>query len=347
MSEPTPEIDPRLARALQQLRKSPSRSPEAAARGRAAFLARGQALRNEKASRVAMRHNLWVWFMAPRRLAAAVIALFLVLVLAGGGATVYAAQDSLPDSPLYTVKTWTEDIQVAFVAEPQAKLDLVLELTDRRVGEILTLNARQVVPPTAVSNRLQSEIQQALELSVQLPPEVRGTALAHIQTHVEKQRQKLEEVQNRVAGPAKPALENVQDSLEERLDQIDAGVKDPGNFKPASREKATPPGSSRHGIETPTGLVPAVILTPSSGIQTQEPSVNPTATPAPDSPGQNQHPTVQSPGQGQPPLTPPGQNNRPGDPPGKSDHSTNSSSQGPGEDDKSEKDRNNPVNKGR
>jgi hypothetical protein len=73
----------------------------------------------------------WGWF--PRW--ATVVAVVLVLVLVGGG-TVLAADSSMPDSPLYSVKLATEQVRLALTPSQMGKARLCAELADRRVVEI-------------------------------------------------------------------------------------------------------------------------------------------------------------------------------------------------------------------
>jgi len=73
----------------------------------------------------------WGWF--PRW--ATVVAIVLVLVLAGGG-TVVAADSSMPDSPLYSVKLATEQVRLTLTPSQMGKVRLCAELADRRVAEI-------------------------------------------------------------------------------------------------------------------------------------------------------------------------------------------------------------------
>ncbi len=73
----------------------------------------------------------WGWF--PRW--ATVLAIVLVLVLGGGG-TVFAADSSMPDSPLYSVKLATEQVRLTLTPSQMGKARLCAELVDRRVGEI-------------------------------------------------------------------------------------------------------------------------------------------------------------------------------------------------------------------
>ncbi len=73
----------------------------------------------------------WGWF--PRW--ATVMAIVLVLVLGGGG-TVAAADSSMPDSPLYSVKLATEQVRLTLTPSQMGKARLCAQLADRRVAEI-------------------------------------------------------------------------------------------------------------------------------------------------------------------------------------------------------------------
>ncbi|NQT30857.1 MAG: hypothetical protein HQ588_00850 [Deltaproteobacteria bacterium] len=76
----------------------------------------------------------WGWF--PRW--ATVMAIVLVLVLGGGG-TVAAADSSMPDSPLYSVKLATEQTRLTLTFSQMGKARLCARLADRRVAEIAYL----------------------------------------------------------------------------------------------------------------------------------------------------------------------------------------------------------------
>ena len=73
----------------------------------------------------------WGWF--PRW--ATVMVIVLVLVLGGGG-TVVAADSSMPDNPLYSVKLATEQVRLTLTPSQMGKARLCAQLVDRRVDEI-------------------------------------------------------------------------------------------------------------------------------------------------------------------------------------------------------------------
>ena len=92
------------------------------------------------------------------------VVLAVVVLFGGSGATVAAAQGSLPDQALYPVKTWSEDTLLSLPNSAQTRLQYVLNFSDRRVEEMTRLLAAGQSIPAEVETRLQNELDQVLEL---------------------------------------------------------------------------------------------------------------------------------------------------------------------------------------
>lgn len=119
-----------------------------------------------------------------------ILTAFVVIVsmlFGGAGATVYAAQDSLPTEALYPVKTVSEDMLLVLVTDPQARLDLVLDFTNRRVEEIVAIVAGGDAIPEDVINRLQSELDMTLEIAAGLEDPELSEALTKIHIYIRDQ----------------------------------------------------------------------------------------------------------------------------------------------------------------
>jgi len=100
----------------------------------------------------------WGWF--PRW--ATVMAIILAVVLAGGG-TVVAADSSMPDSPLYSVKLATEQVRLTLTPSQIAKARLCAQLADRRVAEIAYMADKGDVEQVEILTR---RLDDKLELMV-------------------------------------------------------------------------------------------------------------------------------------------------------------------------------------
>jgi len=100
----------------------------------------------------------WGWF--PRW--ATVAAIILAVVLVGGG-TVVAADSSMPDSPLYSVKLATEQVRLTLTPSQIAKAKLCAQLADRRVAEIAYMADKGDVEQVEILTR---RLDDKLELMV-------------------------------------------------------------------------------------------------------------------------------------------------------------------------------------
>jgi hypothetical protein len=66
------------------------------------------------------------------------VAIALILLAAGSG-TVVAATNAMPDSPLYSIKMATEQVQLAFTFSSEGKAELYSRFIDYRVEEIIKM----------------------------------------------------------------------------------------------------------------------------------------------------------------------------------------------------------------
>jgi hypothetical protein len=167
-ANPEQPIEPQLAALLDTLLMVPPRDPQAASHGRAAFLAEAAQRKSSVASAGGARSR---WFLGAQSAFAAVLrpAWALVIVLAtiafGGATVVFAAQGSLPDEPLYPVKVWSEDAQLSLANNSDARLNLLIEFTQRRKAELDALQARQMQPSPRFYERFGDQVDAALSLS--------------------------------------------------------------------------------------------------------------------------------------------------------------------------------------
>lgn len=83
----------------------------------------------------------------------AVLAVFLLLVVAGSG-TVLVASGSMPDQPLYSVKLFTERVQLMLTFSTVGKAEVYAGLADKRVMEIVRLAGESKVGYIASTTQL-------------------------------------------------------------------------------------------------------------------------------------------------------------------------------------------------
>ena len=123
------ELEPLLQTALATKKVSAIQPrPEFRAKARYQFRSALQEIEQKR------RLPFFGWGLQPRW--ATVVAIVLVLLLAGSSAVV-AAGNSMPDEPLYQVKLATEQVQLALTPSALGKAELYAKLADRRVVEII------------------------------------------------------------------------------------------------------------------------------------------------------------------------------------------------------------------
>ena len=326
--EPEPSAED-VTRLLSNLRAVSPLNPQTVAEERAKFLSQAEGFRSPVSREPDHRHNGWMSIMAlvfQRKERIPMFSTFVAVVVAlavafgGAGATVYAAQGSMPDEALYPVKTWSEDLRLSMADSAQEKLSLTLEFTDRRVVEITNLQARpKPVKPVAneVALRLQAELESALQIAAGMEEAELAPALAQIRLQAEAQVQTMAVLQTGAAGQADPALTQLQERLQEQVQMAADGQADPHGFRLLVRDR------DRVNRPDPTLEPTPAVLNPESPNPTPVPTGNrfgPGEPQASEEPGQfgpggpnpekTPAPTGESygpgPGAGQQPTTTPG-----------------------------------------
>ena len=239
------ELDEYGKRVLASLRSTPPIDPQVAAAEKAKFLLQGENLRQDLIPRTGEVYAQWDHHRVnalrgkqPSPLFKALVATILVLIfLVGSSFTVYAAQSSLPGQPLYTIKSWSEDIRLSMTFSTKAKLNLTLDYTNRRVDEISRLVAGGKAINDQTSERFQSELDNALQLATQLNDPQMQNALVQIKGRAESQGMTIEELITKLPPQAEPAIIHLQERLNEQVKLSTIGEKDPKSFRTEIHER--------------------------------------------------------------------------------------------------------------
>jgi hypothetical protein len=95
---------------------------------------------------------------------AAVVLLIFGLVFGSVG-TVYAAQDSLPNDLLYSIKLTGENLRLAFTSDTQARISLLTTFADRRLQEATILDSQGQPIPDELPVLMETYIAELLTLT--------------------------------------------------------------------------------------------------------------------------------------------------------------------------------------
>ncbi|MGE5224762.1 MAG: DUF5667 domain-containing protein, partial [Omnitrophica WOR_2 bacterium] len=254
------QIDPIMQRKLNALRMVPGRDPGAVERGRARYMILAENLAPENQAKAVsksekVRHREWKvsLFNGKEHLSmfAPFVSIMLIasLVLGGTGATVAAAQGSLPDQPLYGVKIWSEEARIELASQAQNQLQLELEYANRRVEEIRAMLGKGIPPQPAVLTRMRNQLDRAFQLAAGLDERQVQPALQQIRQELQAQEQVMAQLMTQAGPQAEPGLEQARQMIQTRLKWAQAGIADPQTFQKQFRQQ----GPGRYGVQ-PTDL---------------------------------------------------------------------------------------------
>ena len=176
---------------LEEIKPVPPRNSQMASRGRAQFLSMAVS-----ASELP-RQKGWITIFRKERYAMNVLLSILVIagLLFGGGATVSAAQDDLPNEPLYGLKTWTEDLSLRFQNNGEDKVNRLMELAQIRIQEMQQLAEGGEPIPDQLRLRLEQHIHQALQICVNLDDPTLERTLLTLHNRLQEQDQEMVQLQ--------------------------------------------------------------------------------------------------------------------------------------------------------
>ena len=233
MNEPDENLDPGLMEAFQQLAKVPERDPGSAAAGKARFLAQAKLLAGTVSPPASARHRDWINPLRRKETnpMTTLTALFLIvsLFLGGTGLTAAAAQNSLPDQPLYAVKLAGEEVRSRFTVQQQSQIELALAFSDQRVQEAVRLAGEGSPVPQTLQDRLQQEYGTAFQLAAGMEDAQMNQELLRIRTRLQAQIAELDRLPAR--APADPEISRLRSMLTTRLQLAKQSLSDPQEYR--------------------------------------------------------------------------------------------------------------------
>jgi hypothetical protein len=220
---------------LEALRDVPERDPSIETVARSAFLEQARSLSIPVSEIPNRRLKGWnTIFRKERSPMSTILGVLLALAVAFGGAgtTAYAAQDSLPNEPLYPVKQFTEEVRMALTTDTEAEVDLLLDLTQERVGEMVALTNQGLEVPEETQLRLQEHLQLAFANAAQLGDAALEGALQRIQNMAQNQIQVMQQArQNTPEGASGEALQYAITAMNRVRQDAEDGLEDPLTFR--------------------------------------------------------------------------------------------------------------------
>ncbi|MDD2923082.1 MAG: DUF5667 domain-containing protein [Anaerolineales bacterium] len=213
----------------------PERDPQSAARGRSNFLREASELRARADAKYKMGRIWRIFSLRKKTFAMNFLIVFIVIfiLLFSGGSTVYASQDAMPNQPLYSVKTFSEDVAIAMTVKPSAHIERLLELSQRRVDEMAELTQAGIAIPAPVTDRLQRHIEECFQTAIVQNDDDLRASLLRVYARLQTEEQTLAQLETRADMADKQAIEKSRMMIQERLQITEKGIADPQQFRNA------------------------------------------------------------------------------------------------------------------
>ncbi len=184
------ELEVLVRERLEEIKAIPARDPVRAQRARARFLA------NAVSASELPRHKGWSSIFRKEQFAMNMLISILMItgLLFGGGATVNAAQNDLPNEPLYALKMWSEDVSLQLQKDPEAKVDRLMDLVQIRTQDMTRLIDAGEPVPDQIRLRLEQHIQDALQTCLTLDEPALDRTLLQIRDRLQDQDRDMEQL---------------------------------------------------------------------------------------------------------------------------------------------------------
>lgn len=221
---------------LARLRRADApRNPALAQDARQRFLEEAARLRPEAAQAVSptrkSRHIEWIHlnFLKKENVRMSTLVTILVVVslaLGGTGATVFAAQSSLPGDALYGVKVAGEAVEAGFTVREQSRLQLALRLSDARIDEMAGLAKAGKDISEDLVERWQFQVERTLGLCEGMTDMELEGALVQVREHLRSQDGVMAGLKTQ-----ERLRDRVREMIHDRLVEVEAGLGDPQEFR--------------------------------------------------------------------------------------------------------------------
>lgn len=150
-----------------------------------------------------------------------------LVILGLGGGTVALANDSLPDTPLYPVKLILEETRMAMADNPVEQASLQMNLAQTRLQEMTQLMQAGDTIGEPVVARLETHLQEALQLAAQTGETEMVGLLQQMQTMLQNEQQTMAQL----GDPAQAMFGEVNQMMNQYQEQVQAGLEDPQMFR--------------------------------------------------------------------------------------------------------------------
>lgn len=226
----------------------------------------------------ATRGTSWA-FLRP----AFAVGLAAILLVAGAGS---AAAGSLPGDPAFVLKRAVEELQLTLTFDDVRRVELLAQLTDRRLGELAQVAEQTEKAPTASEEYAAAvtRFRAAVDALQQAAPQDKKDKAQDVADAArDKHMQVLETLRDRVPEQAKPALDRARDEEERDTPERQKQKERDGDEDRTPRpDRTAEPTRSPRSNETPRASATPRGERTATARPTSRPAGSPRASASPD-----------------------------------------------------------------
>jgi hypothetical protein len=249
LSEESPLIE-----ALLSLRRAKERNPQAAQRGKEAFLSEAMQFQLDVSRTTSARPNGWKTIFQKERIPMkTIIALLAALgmLFGGTGGVALAAQSAMPGDALYSAKLLTEDIRLSLAPSEEASVDLLLQLADTRTEEMTYLSAGENPQWSEVVGRMLTEVDAAIQIAARADDTTMTRILSQVRSELDVQMRVLTQAQVHASANGVRIMEQTMTMLQERDRFCKAAQENPQALRDQLQQKEQNQTSGQESTPAP------------------------------------------------------------------------------------------------
>jgi len=159
------------------------------------------------------------------------VALVFTVLFGSVGSVMVAAEDSLPDSPIYSLKLAREQVRLAMNSDPAKEAALHFNRAQTRVQEMIQTSEQGDVPQEATMTRLQTHMSEAFRNTAQTADEPMEALLLQAQEMTRRQEQALALAQEQANEQAQTRLRETARQMSQWRQDAEEGLQDPHQFR--------------------------------------------------------------------------------------------------------------------
>ena len=193
------------------------------------------------------------------------MAVIIIAVVGVAGTTAVAANDSLPDTPLYTIKLAIENTELALTADESSQAELHMRFAQTRIDEIEQLAIENHIANDEQLARLQTHLETTLQLMATMPEGNMNGILLRAQQMAQTNTRSMTQAQSNAPEAVQSQLGDAYQLMHQFGQEVEQGLADPVLFRQRhtnNRPDTAPEQPNNEPFEPNRPITPTQQLSP-------------------------------------------------------------------------------------